>query len=340
MRRTVSVILALLALCSCQQAQLKRVRVAPEGVYVKLDTVKCLSHVSARNYVGTVEVGRQSVLSALHGGTLTELDVKQGDKVAKGRVIAKIESQSVLSSYNASKASLKQAQDGLERAEKMYASGSIPEVKMVEIRTQVEQARSAFNAASSALEDCVIRAPFAGQIAQLHVHAGEHVGMGSSIALLVDATDLEISFSVPETEVFGIEIGSVASVLFPSLGQSVPAVVKSRAVIGNRLSHAYSCTLELQSVPQGLLPGMVCRVSMEENSAPQIVVPATAVKLDNSGRYVWLADSRGVVSKRYIETGDFCGKGIIVCSGLEQGELLIVEGMSKVSSGMKVRTWR
>ena len=338
MKRAFPIIIALsVVLCSCQQAQLKRVRVAPEGVFVKVDTIRKQPFISHVSYVGTVEVGREVSLSAQHGGTLSELNVRQGQRVKAGDPIAKIESQGVRSVYETSMATLRQAEDGYERARMVYESGSIPEVKMVEIRTQLAQAKASAEAAQNALEECVVRAPFDGEISEIPVGRGEHVALGQPVAVLVNADDVEISISVPETEAFGLKIGEKATASFPSLDLSIPARVKTKAVVGSRLSHAYKFTLSLDKRPSAVLPGMVCKVSMDKDGAEGIVIPSAAAKLDDQGKYVWMVDDGGTVLKRRIETGGYSGKGIVVKSGLEEGELLIVEGTSKVSTGMKVR---
>ena len=64
------------------------------------------------------------------------------------------------SSHEMAHATLDQAEDGYRRAEQVYRSGSIAEVKMVEITTKLNQARAA--SADKALEDCTIKAPFDG----------------------------------------------------------------------------------------------------------------------------------------------------------------------------------
>ena len=85
----------------------------------------------------------------------------------------------------------------------------------------------------------------------------------------------------------------------------------------------------------GLMPGMVCKVSAG-TAGSGIVIPASSVKTGMDGRYVWIVRD-GKAARRSIETGGFSGDGVIVESGLASGDLLIVEGAKKVSSGMTVK---
>ena len=122
----------------------------------------------------------------------------------------------------------------------------------------------------------------------------------------------------------------------PALGGArFQAVVKTKGVSASPLSHSYSCTLSPSGQVEGLLPGMVCKVYRDSEGAGGIIVPASVVRTDGNGRYVWtVAD--GKVVKKYIVTGKFAGKGVAVEDGLEAGDRVIVEGSQKVSSGMKV----
>ena len=87
----------------------------------------------------------------------------------------------------------------------------------------------------------------------------------------------------------------------------------------------------------GLMPGMVCKIYRMAEEGRCVVIPASVVRTDGTGRYVWTVSPDSRVEKKYITVGGFSGKGIIVDSGLEEGEKVITEGTQKVSGGMKVK---
>ncbi len=329
-------ILAASCLCSCQLARLKRVRVAPDGVSVKVQVAEESRTVSGKSYVGSLEVSREAVINAPHGGVIEKLYVREGQKVAEGQVIAVIASRTVLSSHEAAMAALRQAEDGYERASKVYESGSVADVKMVEIRTQLAQAKASAEAARNALDECTVRAPFAASVSSVFVNEGEHVGIARPLASLADVSDPEIRISVPENEVHMIAAGDIAEVYVPALDRTLTAVVKNKAVVSDALSHSYGCTLSPKGGRSGLMPGMICRVYLEKDGVSGIVIPADAVRMDDKGKYVWTVGAAGKVCKVRITTGGFSGKGVVVTGGLASGDRVIVSGASKVSSGMQV----
>lgn len=335
--RTISSLsLVCLCLCSCQQAGLKRVRVAPEGVKVKVEVVDRSQSPSSRNYVGTVEVAKEAVISASHAGTLEKVYVRKGRKVRAGDPLFQINSTSVRSAYEAACATYAQAKDGYDRADRLFDNGSVSQVKMVELETRLSQARASRDAAEASLKECTLRAPFDGEISDIMVHEGERVVPAQSVLSMVDAAGLEIAISVPETEINGIGDRDLATVSVPALEKSFTARVKNRAVVGNTLSHSYRCVLDNSAAPKELMAGMVCKVAFQSEEESSLVIPADAVKMDDNGRYVWTV-KEGRALKSRIVAGGFSGRGVVVREGLQSGDSLIVEGMSKVSSGMKVK---
>lgn len=312
-------------------------------VSVRAISVEETVGINTKSYVGAAEPVRSAVMAASYSGTVVSLPARQGAFFRKGDVLAVIESQSVVSMYESAMATLEQAEDGLRRAEQVYGTGSIAEVRMVEIRTQVAKARAAAAAAKKALDDCTIRAPFDGTVSEVLAEEGVDVPVGQPLVRLFDVSSLEICFSVPENEIGGISVGDSAEFNVPALGHGADSSawfaseVIVKGISGSSLSHSYECRLKPYGENPGLMPGMVCKVRMIRMQRSGVVIPADIVRGDSAGKYVWGIDSTGMVEKIRISTGGFSGKGIIVVSGLEPGDRIITEGVQKVCSGMKVR---
>lgn len=305
-------------------------------VNIRVMEVEQTSDAQLRTYVGEARASRSAVLTSPYPGTLEKVDVRQGDKVASGRQLAVVNSESVRSSHEMSMATLRQAEDGYERVMKVYQGGGVADVKVVEVETGLAKARAAAEASGKALEECHVKAPFAGTVTEVYQHQGSSVALAAPLMRIVDEKSVEIYFPVPESELAKVAVGDKARVDIPALDISgIQAVVASKGVEADALSHTYDCALTLAEPVNGLMPGMVCKVSLEGDTQSGFVVPADIVQTDNVGRYVWTLDD-GVVGKTYIKVGAFSGKGVMVEDGLEKGDLVISEGFQKVSTGMKV----
>ena len=90
--------------------------------------------------------------------------------------------------------------------------------------------------------------------------------------------------------------------------------------------------------PDGLLiPGGIVGVTVERGAPKSaLVVPQSAVQLDQAGRYVLVVDDTKKVELRRVTTGVEQGRDVVVSDGLKEGELVIVEGIQKVRPGQVV----
>lgn len=291
---------------------------------------------SSTNYVGRVDPSKSAVILNQYPGTLEEIHAVKGRRISRGAVVAKVNSEPLQSAYDIAKSTLEQAEDGFSRIEKLYANGSVTDVKMVEIRTQLDQARAAERAARKTLEECEIKAPFSGIVGDVYCQPGEHVTAADPLVQIIDVESVEIHFSVPENEYAMIPVGAVAEVEVPALCKTVSGTVAVKGVTASPLSHAYDFTLKSISDPDSLMPGMVCKVRVRTGERNLMVIPASAVMTDMAGRYVWGVTEDSKACKKYVTVGGYAGRGVIISEGLEEGDKVIIEGSRKVSTGMKV----
>lgn len=335
----VPVILLLLAGCAGQ----KHAETDASPVPVRVMKAERVEDIVLKRYVGTAVPARSAMVSNRYTGTLTAVNVSRGDRVKKGDVLAVVESQSVLSMSETAEAALRQAEDGYARACKMYEKGGIADVKMVEIETRLAQARASAKAASKAVDDCKVRAPFDGTVSDVSVEEGTEISALAPVARIYDMSSMEIRFSVPENEIGNIKIGDAATVEVPALATDgiesanvFKAKVKDKGISGSALSHGYECTLVLAKECRDLMPGMVCKIRIDNAGKGGFVVPSSLVRTDGAGKYVWGVTKDMSVRKIHVTTGGFVSRGVVVTSGLEDGDIIITEGVQKVSTGMKV----
>jgi len=306
-----------------------------EPVTVKVVRVQARTEFQEASYVGRVEPVGSTTLLAPYSGTLVEFNVKEGQRVSKGQVLARVYSESVKAAYDAAKASLNQAQDGFDRLQKLKDGGAVAEVKIVEVETQLSQAKSAVNAARKAVEDGQVKAPFSGVAAGVQVQKGVQVTALQPLVQVLDNAGFNIHFPVPEAEMPRLKTDAALEVEVPALGKTFQARLTTKGVVASALSHSYDCVGYVQKDPS-LLPGMVCKVRVKVPGSTRILVPASALKVGEQGRYAWCVEDGRVVRKS-ITVGGYSGRNVVVEDGLAEGDFLIVEGARKVSTGMKVK---
>ena len=88
-----------------------------------------------------------------------------------------------------------------------------------------------------------------------------------------------------------------------------------------------------------LMPGMVCKVFLQNDKGDndkQIIIPNKCVQISpDNKQFVWIADGN-TAKRRFVTVGSLSDYGIIIESGLSEGDRLIVEGFDKISEGMQI----
>ncbi len=324
----------LLTVVSCGPKKQQKETVVPVAVMEVQDVQSSYT----RSYIGTVVSKNTTVLMSPYGGTIVKLPVHLGQKMSGGALIAEVDSPTVKNMKKTADATLSQAQDGYQRAEKVYKAGGMSEIQWKDISTKLVQAEATAEMADNMVKECHITAPWDASISELFVTVGDEVKPMSRLATLIDETNLEVSIGVPENEFSRIHEGLEAQVVIPALDYlSSDASVNEIGVLASLVSHSYNVRLTFHQQPKGLKAGMACKVSLQTDQQRRIIVPASAVKVDDNGRYIWVVNADDQVEKRAVTAGKFAGTGVSIESGVNMGDRIIVEGSQKVSTGMKVQ---
>lgn len=311
-----------------------------EAVKVEVTRVKAAPAGQAGSYSGTVEEESGTLLSFAVGGTVSRVLVNEGDRVGKGQLIATLDAEQLTHNHASARAALKQAEDAYKRMEELHGKGSLSEIKWVEAQTALERARASEQMARKQLADCRLYAPFSGVISKKFAERGQNVGAGTQVVKLVAVGRMKVKIAVPESEMAQISVGQKADVTIEALGgASMQATVTEKGVAADPLSRSYDVKLSLPKADRKMLPGMVADVALRSgNASMACILPAHIVQIDErNNEFVWLAVG-GKAVKRIITVGDFTADGVIITSGLADGDMVITAGAQKVSEGMRVET--
>ena len=283
-----------------------------------------------KDYVGTIEAKMGSTLSFEIAGNITSIRVDEGDRVGKGQVLATINPTTVKEAHRAALAALKQAEDAYKRFQPLHRSGTISDMRWVDIESKLEQAKSAESIARQQLSHSTITAPF-----------GTYFLPGHAVLKLANAAQVNAKVSVPEAEISHLHVGDKVRLTVAALGGAVfYGTISEKGIDANPISHTYDVKVGIANPRGRLLPGMVCNASVESGQASptHIIVPPQSVELDvDNSRFVWTVVN-GKAHRQPVTTGDFEGDGVIVLSGLKAGDQVVVNGQQKVSEGMEVYT--
>lgn len=295
-------LLCCLVLTACdEQQQTTTERTVP----VKTMTISTTRGHASQRYSGTLDGQNATPVSFATAGTIDSLFLHDGQRVSKGQLLATIDDTQLRSMHATAQATLDQATDAYQRMKHLHDAGSLTEIKWIEAQTTLSQAQSA-----------------------------EQIARKSLLR-----SKLTPSLPFPEGEILSVGIGQTARVTIVAVGMTVDARVREKSAVANAASRSYNVRLRIDNVAaDNLLPGMVVEVSIDNDTADNtsIVVPAAVVQLgDDNSHFVWTV----VVSRarrQAVEIGQYTADGVIVDSGLRDGDIVITAGAQKVCNGTKV----
>lgn len=294
-----------------------------------------------QGYVGVAEEELSSSISFSTNGTIERMYAVEGQQVAKGALLAQLNTENQQNTYTAAKAMLDQAEDAMARIQLLYDNESVPEIKYIEMKTNLEKARAAEAIAKKSLSDSRLTAPFSGIIGQKRAEAGENVLPNQAVYTLLKIDRVVmINVSVPEKEISHIQLNQPATIRVAALNdESFEGIVAEKGVRADPVSHTYTIRVRTDNGDRQLLPGMVCHVTTDRTGEERkmIAIPNNCIQKSGNGeKYVWRVVN-GKPIRQTVQTGKLTGNGVEVLSGLQGGEEIITEGYQNLFEGATIR---
>jgi multidrug efflux system membrane fusion protein len=351
-----------LLLCSCGKKEPEKAE-ATAVRPIKLMTVGSALTGQTRKLPGTVRATDRVDLAFQVAGPLIELPVKEGQRVKKGDLLARIDPQDYETNLRNAKGTIAKAKAAVDYAVAEYkryvtvkatdagaVSDSVVNLKYTAqnvARADLQSAEAALSAAQDQLNYTRLRAPFTGVIARKYVDNYQEVTVKEPILSLQNMTDVEVLVDVPEMMMAPIRKAKprIYADFAADPSRSFELKIKEVALQADNLTQTYQVVMVMPA-PAGIriLPGMTATVSIEFGSMAanesSIIVPAIAVWADDAGHpMVWVVDTKTMaVHRRAVTTGDLTGvDSIKITAGLNPEEVIAISGVSKLQEGQVVR---
>ncbi|MDQ3369135.1 MAG: efflux RND transporter periplasmic adaptor subunit, partial [Myxococcota bacterium] len=206
------------------------------------------------------------------------------------------------------------------------------------------EARARVRLLSKRLTESLVKAPFAGRIAERYVDPGATVTAGVRLVRIVQVAPLRVRFEVPEHEIADLTVGRTVRVVTSATAKDPSAGVAAKitGIAGEVSRSRRVATLEalIEQPPPGWLPGMYAEAIVDRRTLDAaIVVPAVAVisRLSGStvGTGVFVADA-GVARWVPVKVAARADDRVAVEGALEPGAPVLVAGHVELSDGSKI----
>jgi RND family efflux transporter MFP subunit len=299
---------------------------------------------------GTVTADEYADLSFQTSGEVAEVNVKEGDSVEKGDIIAKLDTTSLYSSYLQSQANLRRYEASLDKTyDDLQGHETDESFEQIETRTLAEtnkdKAYWALVAASKNLAGAYIKAPFDGIVTQVpdNLLPGSYASAPSTaIFSVVNPETIYFEAEVNELEINDLFSGAKTNIQLDAF----PGETYDQEVFSTNFSSVTTSTGGTAYQVRISLPeNDLLKFKLGMNGDAEIVIsekhevlliPANAVVDDSDKSYVWIVEN-GRARKRIIEVGESSINDVEILSGLEENQSVIVRPPSEIEEGVKVK---
>jgi membrane fusion protein (multidrug efflux system) len=322
----------------------------------------------SREFVARTAASARADITPRIEAEIREILFTEGAKVSQGELLIRLEDtrasadlQQADAELAAARAEMDSATRNLQRGEEVSEKGFLSAADLDKLKDRFSAAESRLKAAQASvqkagsnLEYAEIRAPFDGWVGRLNYDVGAVVSPATGPITSVLVTDpVYVEFQINEADFINFRRRGAesAQALSRSLGLYLTLPDGERYEQGGVVdfadvqTDASTGTVAMRAVfpnPDAVLvPGLYVTLRIEGQSGEaRVLVPQVAVQETIEGKFVLVVDDQNQVAQHFIQTGAREGALLVVNSGLEAGDQVIVEGLQKVRPGVTVSAVR
>ena len=306
----------------------------------KLVTTSTVGRTNFQHFVeiqGSVQADDLVDVTSETPGRITNLKVKEGDGVRKGQLVATLDLEAMNKQIAELEKSLELANTVFERQSRLWEQNIGSEIQYLEAKNTKERLEKSLETLQFQLTKGNVYAPISGVVERVVLQGGELASPGMPIVQILNTNKLKVVANVPENYLRSVKMGEQVKVNFPALESEQDARVSliGRTIDPNNRTFAVEASISgtTKLVKPNLLAIMLINDYSEENV---VTIPVELVQQEVGGKnYVYVKEkgAEGDVAKKvYVETGRSFNNEIVISSGLQGGEELIVEGSRNIAN--------
>lgn len=322
----------------------ERAQAIPQGVSampVKVAAVEQRKLDNAITFTGSFEARKSLPLIAETQGYITALNVREGQAVNKGQVVAQIDPTTVQSNMATARAAYNNAVKNKERYERLVLAGAISQKQYEDIALNVDNARANLTSVQQQMKYTVIHSPMSGIIGDVKLEQGSFATMGTQIGNVVDVSKLKMVLKVPEEEVLKLKEGQEVQIktdVYPDHAfTGKVTLISVQADAGRK----YDVEVEVDNTQKyPLKAGMFGTAQLNAQNTDEsskLFIPRKAIVGSVKDASVFVLNKDNTVTQKKIEVQNQSGESVIVQSGLSENDKVITSGQINLQTGDKVR---
>ncbi|WP_137167588.1 efflux RND transporter periplasmic adaptor subunit [Salinimonas lutimaris] len=305
---------------------------------VVLEKIRFQNEIRNVEAVGTAEAVRSVTLYPAVADEVVEINFVPGQYVEAGRVLVRLDDRRQQVAVRRARLQLEDASRTFERLKESHDRGAVPQSEVDLAQTERDLAAVALDEMQADLDDRTIEAPFDGVVGLTDIEVGDRITTQTAITTLDDRSKLYINFKAPEAAL-SIMMSEPQVSLQPwtNRTETIPAQIAEVDSRINETDRTMRARAVLDNSSDAYRPGMSFRVNLSIDGNRFAAIPEAALLWGANGAYVWISEE-GKARRVNVEVHQRLRGTILVSGDLEEGDLLISEGVQRLRDGQDVTT--
>lgn len=337
-----------------QQAINDKIKLMDERI-ASLDTVKHIPLITTFtaipevfNHVvelqGNVTTKDLLTITPEYNGILTNVYVKEGQKVSKGQILGKVDDGGLSQQLAQLKIQTELARTTYERQKRLWDQNIGSEIQFLQAKSTFQSQQEAVNQLNQQIAKTTVKAPFSGTIDDVITEQGSVVAAGQTpLMRIVNLDEMYIETEVPERYVADVIKGKDVTVDIPVLDKTLETKVRQASSFINPANRTFKVEVAVPNKDQSIKPNLTARLKINDyTNEAALLIPQSVISENADGeQYVYIVTAKnsegvGTVKRMIVETGKVQGDVIEILKGLEPGAEIVKEGARSVREGQSV----
>jgi membrane fusion protein (multidrug efflux system) len=311
-------------------------------VSVKVTTAKLAKFKDAIEAIGTTRANEKVFITSKYSDLVETISFSDGQLVKKGDVLVRLNNQEELAKVNELEANLSESMAQLKRFQDLLKSNAMSKSLVEQQEAKAKAIAAQLHSARTKLNDLVIKAPFDGVLGFRDISIGSYIDAGSVITSLDDFSSIKVDFDLPERFLPTIK-----------LGQSITAynsAYKKQAFVGkissidtriNPITRSLKIRAIIPNDNLALRPGMLLNIELVRQVEMLLQLPESSIIPIEDEHFVFTiegdANQDQIAVRKIVTTGRRLPGTVEIVDGINQHDLVVIEGALKLRDGTKVK---
>jgi RND family efflux transporter MFP subunit len=294
---------------------------------------------------GSVNTKNLLILYPQFSGILYKVYIKEGQRVKKGQLLAKIDDGGLIQQLAQLKIQSELSKTTFERQKRLWEQKIGSEMQYLQAKSNYEAQNEAISQLQKQIDKTLVKAPFSGTIDDVITEQGSVVVPGQTeLMRIINLNDMYIEANVPEQYITSISKDKTVEVEFPILNKSMNAKIRQVGHYINPANRTFKIEIAIPNKDQNIKPNLTAKLKINDyTNENALLIPQSIISENAIGeQYIYKLKNNKesdeiIAEKVIIQTGRTQGDLIEVLNGIEDGSEIIQEGARSVHDGQEVK---